>query len=133
LFGMMQLRCGPLPRFLEKTAASFFGMPEVGFRDVFWAGRMPCSSRSCLTGALFLVVDRRQKVPRPALSSPLWAQPVYILERRNAGSLCGACRLEGGTLVVRPCGSRRATIHRLRHRVDAEVVGRVVGVVRKLR
>jgi len=88
---------------------------------------------SYFAGALFLVVDRKQKTPRPSLSSPDWAQPAYVLQRRDGTYLCGFCSLQNGTLILRSSFAGQPKLLRLRHRVDAEVVGRVVGIVRRLK
>jgi len=108
-----------------------FGLQNLSLRDVFWVGDSQESKYSCLEGIQFLIVDRRQKRPRPSLSCPIWAQPMYVLQKRGGGYLWGFCRLENGALSL--CSpAQRAKYVRLRTGVDAEVVGRVVGVIRKL-
>ena len=110
---------------------SIFGLQNISLRDVFWVGASYEAKYSCLSGIQFLIVDRRQKRPRASLSSPIWAQPVYVLQRRGGGYLWGFCRLENSVLSL--CSvAQRAKLLRLRNGVDAEVVGRVVGVIRKL-
>jgi transcriptional regulator with XRE-family HTH domain len=129
----MQRRLRQLPYFLRNAAASVFGLSDLSVRDVFWAGGVQGSRHSYFAGILFLVVDRKQKTPRPSLSSPAWAQPAYILQRRDGAYLCGFCSLQNGTLILRSCLAGQPKLLRLRNRVDAEVVGRVVGIVRKLK
>ena len=85
-----------------------------------------------LRGAAFLAVNRRNKTPAPVLSSPVWAQPLYVLQLRNGQRLCAACALQDGTLVVRPCTTVSGDLLWLRNRVDAEVLGQVVAIVRRL-
>lgn len=121
-----------LPYFLHSSLASVFGLSDISVRDVFWAGGVAGSIDSYSTGAQFLVIDRKQKTPRPSLSTPLWAQPAYILQRRDGSYTWGFCVLEGDALIVRVCFSGSPNIQKFRHRIDAEVVGEVVGVVRKL-
>ena len=128
----MTSRFGELPYFLHSALPVLFGVPDLSVRDVFWAGGVAGSIHSYSKGAQFLVVDRKQKTPRPSLSTPLWAQPAYILQRRDGSYTWGFCVLEGETLVVRVCLAGSPNIQRLRHRIDAEVVGEVVGVVRTL-
>jgi hypothetical protein len=77
-------------------------------------------------------VNRKSKTPAASLSSPVWAQPLYVLELRNGNRLCGACSLQNGVLVVRPCTTVSGGLLRLRNRVDAEVLGKVVAIVRRL-
>jgi hypothetical protein len=125
-------RFGELPYFLRHAASSLLGLPDLSVRDLFWAGGVRGATHSYFAGVLFLVVDRKQKSPRPSLSCPAWAQPVYVVQRRDGSHLCGFCTLQDNTLILRPCLARRPKLLRLGNRVDAEVVGRVVGIVRRL-
>jgi hypothetical protein len=116
---------------LWSSGSSLFGLPNISLRDVFWVGDTPKPKHSSFAGVQLLIVDQRQKRPRASFSSPFWAQPLYVLQRRGGAYLWGFCRLENSTLVL------YMTVHRgksmqLRNRVDAEVVGRVVGIIRKL-
>ena len=123
----MERRFGELPYFLHNTLSSLFGLQDISVRDVFWAGGIREAVDPYFTGAVFLVVDRKRKIPRPALSCPKWAQPVYVLQQRDGSYLCGFCTLQNGTLILRSCFAGTPTLQRLRNRVDAEVVGKVVG------
>lgn len=127
----MERRFDGLPYFLRTAASSMFGLQSLSLRDVFWVGDSQESKYSCLAGIRFLIVDRRQKRPRASLSCPIWAQPMYVLQKRDGGCLWGFCRLENGVLSL--CSlAQRAKPVRLRNGVDAEIVGRVVGVIRQL-
>jgi len=129
----MRRRLHQLPYFLRNAAAPLFGLPDLSVRDIFWVGGAQHSMHSHFAGALFVIVDRKQKIPRPSLSSPLWAQPVFLLQRRDGAYLCGFCSLENGTLMLRSCLAGQPKLVRLRNREDAEVVGRVVGIIRNLK
>jgi len=129
----MNRRFGELPFFLHNSLSSLFGLQEVSVRDVFWAGGVGEALDPYTAGAVFLAVDRKRKIPRPALSRPKWAQPVYILQERDGSYLCGFCTLQNGTLILRSCFAGMPKLRRLRNRVDAEVVGKVVGIARQLR
>jgi hypothetical protein len=123
---------GELPYFLAGSLAALFGFENLSMHDVFWAGDTR-SARDCpLAGTLFLVVDRKRKVPRPSLSLPAWQQPIYVLALRDGSYRAGVCSLEDGLLILRSGLPDPPEIVRLRHRVDAEVVGKVAGVVRRL-
>jgi transcriptional regulator with XRE-family HTH domain len=122
-----------LPCFLYRSLPSLFSLPEISLRDVFWVGGAEASRHSYSQGALFLIVDRKQKTPRPSLSSPMWAQPAYVLQLRDGTYLWGFCSLQNRVLMLRPCVAGAPRLQRLRNRVDAEVIGRVVGVVRALK
>ena len=129
----MEQRWKGLPYFLHGALSALFGLPDLSLRDVFWAGGAHGSIHSYSAGALFLVVDRKQKVPRPSLSSPAWAQPAYVLQRRDGSYLWGFCSLQNGTLIVRACTAGLPKLQRLRDHVEAEVIGKVVGIVRTLK
>jgi hypothetical protein len=129
--GEMERLFGQLPYFLRTAGSSMFGLQNVSLRDVFWVGEVQEPKYSCLRGIQFLIVDRRQKRPRASLSCPIWAQPLYVLQKRGGGYVWGFCRLDNGALSL--CGlPQQARPVRLRNGIDAEVVGRVVGVIRKL-
>jgi transcriptional regulator with XRE-family HTH domain len=132
-FSELGRRIGGLPYFLHNSLDSVFGLKNISVRDVFWAGGIRESSHPRLAGALFLVVDRKRKNPRPALSCPKWAQPVYVVQKRGGSYLCGFCTLQNEMLILRSCFAGLPTLVRLRNRVDAEVVGKVVGIARQLR
>lgn len=128
----VEQRFGPVPWFLRTAGRTLFGLPGASPRDLFWVGDSPKTKQSRLAGARLLVVDRRRKRPKLSLSCPSWAQPIFVLQRRDGAYVWGFCRLERGTLVL--YGPDRSTrVTRFRNRVDAEVVGRVVGVIRSLR
>lgn len=122
---------GPLPWFLRSAGSSLFRLANLSPRDLFWVGDSSEPKHSCLAGVRLLIVDRRQKRPRAFLSCPTWAQPIFVLQRRGSGYLWGFCRLENGTLALYSPADRGKSM-RLRNRVDAEVVGRVVGMIRTL-
>jgi hypothetical protein len=129
----MEKRYAPLPLFLHRALPRLFGLANLSVRDVFWAGgnREPIDSTSA--GALFLIVDRNEKLPRLALSAPAWAQPIFLLQHRDGGYVAGVCSLQKQTLVIRTCLAGSPQLRKLVNRVDAEVVGRVVGMIRTLK
>lgn len=121
-----------IPFFLRGTLPAILGLPNPSMRDLFWAGATSRYNHPYLKNAAFLAVNRKSKTPAPSLSSPIWAQPIYVLELRDGNRLCAACTLQNGTLLVRPCvGSVQSSL-RLRNHAEVEVLGRVVGVVRGL-
>ena len=128
----MERRFKRLPGFLHRALPSIFGLPDISVRDVFWAGGMHGSIHSYSAGAVFLVVDHKRKIPRPSLSSPIWAQPAYVLQRRDGTYLWGFCSLQNDLLILRSCLAGSPKLQRLPNRVDAEVIGKVVGIVRTL-
>lgn len=124
--------CEEIPFFLRQVLPSALGLANLSIRDFFWAGFTGNFKHPYLKNSVFLVVNRKSKTPVASLSSPVWAQPLYVLELRDGSRLCAACSLQNGTLVVRPCATAAGNLLRLRNRDDAEVVGRVVAVARRL-
>ena len=122
-----------IPFFLHNALLSLTGLPYPSVRDIFWAGATADLTHPYLRDAVFLAVNRKSKQPAPLLSSPLWAQPLYVIELRNGHRLCATCSLHGETLLIRPCTAIRGTPLRLRNHADAEVLGRVVALVRSIR
>jgi transcriptional regulator with XRE-family HTH domain len=131
-FEVLEHRYGQVPYFLAPSLGSLFALPDFSVRDVFWAGGLRATEESGLSGALFFVVDRRQKTPRPSLSSPAWQQPIYVLVEREGTYRCGFCTLQNGTLILRPCVAELPRLMRFGNRTEAEVVGRIIGMVRRV-
>jgi hypothetical protein len=121
-----------IPYFLRSALPSLVGLPNLSPRDLFWAGDTSRYAHPYLKHSAFLAVNRKSKTPVPSLSSPVWAQPLYILEMRDGSRMCAACSLHNGTLLIRPCTTASRNLIRLRNRVDAEVLGKVVALVRRL-
>ena len=127
----IERRFEQLPIFLHGAMPDFFGLPDLSVRDVFWAGAQQFA-HPYLNRAAFLIVDRRKKIPRSSLSCPKWAQPIYIFLRRDGSYLCGSGTRSHETLIIHPCIAGLPKVLKLRNRKDAEVIGQIVGIVRRL-
>jgi transcriptional regulator with XRE-family HTH domain len=121
-----------IPYFLLRAMPAYFGLPDMSVRDIFWSGGMDSFHHPYLKTAVFLVVDRKKKIPRSSLACPKWAQPLYVFLRRDGSYLCGSCLRVDGSLVIQPCMANLPKLLRLRNRTDAEIVGQVVGIIRRL-
>jgi hypothetical protein len=122
---------GEVPFFLRKALASLVGLPNLSVRDLFWVGKTEELAHPYLRGAAFLAVNRKNKSPAGAPSSPVWAQPLYVLELRDGRRLCAACTVQNGWLMVRPCTTSSGGLVRLHH-TEVEVLGKVVAILRRL-
>jgi hypothetical protein len=120
------------PVFLRNAGARFCGLPHLSLRDVFWLDGRRNSLHPYLSNAVLAVVNRRKKKPVSTLSSPLWAQPLFVLLARGGTYLCTSCSLEDETLVIRPFSDGFLRPVRFQNGVDIEVVGKVVTIVRRL-
>jgi transcriptional regulator with XRE-family HTH domain len=130
--GSLLAQYGTPPFFLRDSLASLLGLSELSLHDVFWAGGQPAALHPALTGALFIVVNRKRPAPPAFLRKSRWDQPLYLLARRNGSHVLASCTLEDHLIVVHPHSGNFVRPERLRNHADAEVIGQIVGVVRTL-
>ncbi|HXM94869.1 MAG TPA: hypothetical protein VOA64_11590 [Candidatus Dormibacteraeota bacterium] len=121
-----------IPLFLRAAGPSLCGLSALSLRDVLWVADQKKSFHPYLTGAAFVVVDRKKKKPLSSFSHALWDQPLYVLLARDGTYLCAACTQQDDTLIVRPFSGGFDRPVRFRNRVDVEVMGRILAIVRRL-
>jgi hypothetical protein len=121
-----------IPLFLRNALPELCGMSRLALRDVFWVGEMGQEFYAPLRGAVFLVVNQRMKTPFVSESEPEWKQPVYLLARRDGSYFCGRFSLAGNTTVLHPLSGRPSSPKPHESGGDAEIVGRVVTVLRRI-
>lgn len=121
-----------LPLFMKDALDSISGRKSLSLSDVFWVGGDPHPIHPYLFNASLLAVNRRAKNPPRSPEKTFWQQPLYVAIRRNGSYLCGACTLERGQLVVYPYADSSLLPGPARTE-DAEVVGQVTAVLRRLR
>jgi hypothetical protein len=122
-----------VPLFLADSIGSLAGLPNLSLRDLYWMGGDHVSLHPYLKGAVLAAVNRLSKNPVSLPTKALSAQPLYILLTRSNGYITTACHLEGNLLVTQPFAHGFDKPHRFRNGVDAEVIGRVVALLRWLR
>jgi hypothetical protein len=124
-------RLSQLPQFLPAALSQATGLSSPSVHDVFWlGGSRPIHSR--LHRTLFVLVDRRKKRPRRESQRPSSEHSLYVLMKRDGTFLCGHCTSKGPNLLVHPFSDGLSEPARFRNRVDAEIVGQVVAIVRRL-
>ncbi len=121
-----------LPLFITSTLPEICGLKSVSLSDIFWVGGTHNPTHPCLVGASLLAVSRRVKMPSQAKSSTAWEQPAYILLLRDGSYICDSCVLRDGVLTVHPHSQTPHASIQLRNGIDAEVVGQVTAILRKL-
>jgi hypothetical protein len=124
-------KLGGAPFFLRSSLGVFCGLPRLSLNDFYWIGGPANTVHPYLKGAVLALVNRQKKKPNDCHSKPLWQQPLYIILKRDGIYLSGCCSQENDTLVIH---TYRGGIHKreeLRGR-DAEVIGKIVAVARKL-
>jgi hypothetical protein len=119
-----------VPFFLRHALGELTGLKRLSLADVFWVGGDKAPIHPWLDGASLVAINRRIK--KPAQSKALSDQPLYLILTRDGGYLCGCCALQDGELVVHsypgiPLGARR-----FRNAIDAEVIGQVTTILRRL-
>jgi hypothetical protein len=122
-----------IPLFLRHSLSTVAGLPDLSPRDVFWTGGRTVSLHPYLKDAVFVSVNRRLKIPLFLKRKSLWDQPLYILLLRDGTFLLARCSLEGSTLIVHSFADGFSRPQMLRNGVDAEVVGEVTALFRRLR
>jgi hypothetical protein len=128
----IESRFEEIPFFLRGALPALLGLPNLSVRDLFWAGATARLTHPYLKDAAFLAVNRKSKTPAPSLASPVWAQPLYLLELRDGSQLCAACTLQNGILLIRPSTPGVSHLIRLGNHIDVEVLGRVAALVRRV-
>jgi hypothetical protein len=125
-------RCEEIPFFLRESIKPLSDLDDASLDDFFWIGGKHDVLHPCLANGLFALVNRREKRPMHFTSKPAWQQPVYVILRRDGTYLCACCGIENGTLLIHPYSQQFQRSEHLRYHHDAEVVGRIVTVARKL-
>jgi hypothetical protein len=121
-----------VPLFLRRSLSELVGLKNLSLLDVFWVGGDETPIHPWLINATFVVVNRRIKKPTESTAEAVCEQPLYLILKRDGSYMCGRCALDQGTLVVQtypggPLGTRQ-----FRNGIDAEVIGRVTTILRRL-
>ena len=121
-----------VPFFLRRSVDALSGLTAPSLQDFFWIGGERLAIHPYLKNGLLVIVNRRKKTPLHFRSKPLWEQPLYMLLTRDGTYLCGCCRVENRTLIVYPYSRGHDHQERFRYRQDAEIVGEIVTIARRL-
>lgn len=130
--GQLLKRSGHLPLFLRRSLSDLSGLRDLSIHDLFWIGGESNPLHPVLVNGMVAIVNRHRKKPIYFRSKPLWQQPVYVLLKRDGTYTCGCCSLEDGMLVIHPYSSTYHRPEQLRNHDDAEVVGQINVVARRL-
>jgi len=123
---------GELPWFLAGSLERISGIPHLSLRDFYGLSGDQPFLPAHTGGSLLALVDRRKKKPRRQPGQPLWQQPAWILIDRDGKHRCACCSLEGDNLVLYPESDRTRSPEVLLRGRDAEVVGQIVAVMRRV-
>lgn len=124
--------CQDIPFFLRHSLGYFSGAAHDSLDDFFWVGDDDDPLHPYLAKALLVIVNRRRKTPFHFVSKPVWRQPIYIVLKRDGTYLAACCGVENDKLVVHPYGRDFHSSAEYRNHQDAEVVGQIVAIARRL-
>ena len=121
-----------IPFFLRNSLPAISGLPHLSLRDVFWVGGANRTIHPSLAGAQFLIVNRHTKQPAPLKWEQPSKQSLYLLTRRDGSYFCGTFTREGKATVLQPLSQDISGPKTAHTRADAEIVGQIVTVVRRI-
>jgi hypothetical protein len=119
-----------VPLFLRHSFNEFTNLRNFSPSDVFWVGGDETPIHPLLIDATFVVVNRRVK--NPAQSKTDCEPPLCLLLKRDGSYLCGCCAVHQGRLVVRAYPGGRLATQEFRNGIEAEVIGQVTTILRRL-
>ena len=121
-----------VPLFLQRSLSELTGVPKFSVSDVFWVGGARNPIHPWLEGAEFVAINQRVKKPTSTKGTTFWEQPLYLLLTRDGRYLCGCCTLERGLVVIHPYPDRPFAPRQFKNGTDAEVIGEVTTILRRL-
>lgn len=124
---------GELPLFLRDSLNGISDQMSLSLSDIFWVGEDQNPIHPYLINADMVVINRRNRRPPQSTANKLSEQPLYVLLKRDGTYVCGCCTLQHELLTIHPFPDRPFTLQRLRNGLDAEVVGRVTAIIRRLK
>ena len=120
-----------VPFFLKDSLDSITGVKNFSYADVFWVGGDPHPRHPLLIDAEFVAINRRAKKPPPKNRAGC-RPPMYVLLRRDGSCVCGPCTLDGTHLSLSGYARNDVAPERFRNAVDAEVLGEVTAILRRI-
>ena len=123
---------GDVPLFLRHSVHDLSSLPSPALRTVYWAGGIRNPLHAYLANTLLIALDRHKKLPVDSRSRPAWERSFYLVLKRDGSYLVGSCGIENGALVMHPDAEHLELREEFRNHRDAEVVGQVSAIVRRL-
>lgn len=123
---------GHTPPFMQSVLSSMSGLPRLSIRDVFWTGGLTQPLHPLLERSHLIVVNRRMKRPLPWPWGETWQQPLYLILLRDGTYVCAHCTSKEDALILHSHPNSSLPPRILRNRVDAEITGRVVVIIRSV-
>jgi hypothetical protein len=121
-----------IPLFLKEALPALVGLPRISVRDIYWMAGQRTSQHPGRKTTVLAAIDRRRKRPFDEPRTALTEQPLYMLLVRESGYVAAACHREGKLLVAHPFSDGFGSPLHFRSGMDAEVIGRIVAILRWL-
>lgn len=122
-----------IPLFLRFSLDQFAGRKRLSLSDVFWVAGEKYPRHRLLVNASLVVINRQaKKVAQKPGSKAERPRALHLLLAREGNYLCGHCLLDRGLLVLEGYPRGGVSDQSFRNGIDAEVVGRVTAILRKL-
>jgi hypothetical protein len=121
-----------IPLFLRHSLSEICEIENLSSADVFWVGGDQNHLHPWLIDASFVVIDRHMKKPVRSTGRTFWEQPLYLLFARDRGYLCGCFTLREGIIAIHPYPDRPFTPSEFKDGIDAEVIGKVTAILRRI-
>jgi hypothetical protein len=126
------LSFGEIPVFLRDAIEDLTGIANLSLRDLYWMAGPSDTSHPYLNRSVLAVVKRRSRRLAVLPGKPLSTQPLYLLLTRSGSYFAATCAVERNVLAATRFSSGREISERFRNGVDAEVVGKIVALLRHL-
>lgn len=121
-----------IPLFLRLSLDEITGLRNFSLSDVFWINGNNVRQHPLLANASLIGVNRRARKPSADAGNAICEQPLYLILRRDGSYTCGRCSLNECNLVVHGYPGSSVSAQQFRNDIDAEVVGQVTTILRRL-
>ncbi|HZW80804.1 MAG TPA: helix-turn-helix transcriptional regulator [Candidatus Deferrimicrobiaceae bacterium] len=121
-----------VPFFLRDLLGYFSGFGHTSIDDFFWMGGDNDPLNPYLSNSVVVILNRHRKTPVHFIAKPVWHQPIFLVLTRDGRYFAGCCGIENDKLVVHPYGQDFHRGAEYRYHRDAEVMGQIVAIARKL-
>lgn len=120
-----------IPLFLRFSLDEITGLRNFSLSDVFWSSGA-AQLHPLLANSTLVAVNRRARKPPRDTGKAVCGEALYLIFTRNGRYLCGRCTLDDGNLVIHGYPGGSVAPQQFRNGADAEVVGQVTAVLRRL-
>ena len=121
-----------IPFFLRNSLEWFALSASPPLDDFFWVGGERDPLHPYLVNGVLALINRRRKTALHFGSKPWWQQPIYMILRRDGTYVTACCGIENGSLIIHPYTQEFHRAEQFRVHDDAEVIGQIVAIARRL-